>query len=147
MKFIAAIQVACLLLLIALVLDDGDPRAVATTQTSAASAGASAAPASSGMEESQLRWIIREELAIALRDQDDHRVNDAAARQRSPEENHYQREYVSQQIDYYASVGSISEQEMQELQREIAELDDAGRKEMLSRLTRAMNARQIKGQL
>lgn len=143
-------QVACLVLLAVLVFeDDGAGSMGANENPSHAGAAVAEKPAAitGGMEEAQLRRIIREELAVALRDRDEHRVKDAAAQRRSPEDNHYQREYVSQQIDYYASVGSIDEQEMHELQREIAELDEAGRKEMLSKLTRAMNARQIKGQL
>ena len=144
-------QVACLVLLAVLVFEDDGAGSTGANENpshpGAAVAEKPAATASGGMEEAQLRRIIREELAVALRDQDEHRIKDTAAQRRSPEDNHYQREYVSQQIDYYASVGSIDEQEMHELQREIAELDEAGRKEMLSKLTRAMNTRQIKGQL
>lgn len=154
MKFVAVtnvIQIVCLLLLMALVLNRDEEQSVATAETLARPAVARdpmpTVTASSEAEEMQLRRIIRQELAVALQNRDEHRAKDAAAQQRSPEENRYQREYVSQQIDYYASVGSINEQEMQELQREIAELDTAGRKEMLSKLARTMNARQIKGQL
>lgn len=143
------LQAAGLLLLVILLLGQRDDTPVppAKTGTPAFSFAAEPNITPSAMNEAQLRQIIREELASAMRNEGESRMNDVAARQRTPEENRYQREYVSQQIDYYASVGEISEQDMQELQRSIAELDNAGRKEMLSKLTRAMNTQQIKGQL
>ena len=144
------LQAAGLLLLVAFLLngDDNNPApAQATTAVPAYSYAVNPDARAPGVDEARLRQIVREELIVVLRNQDEYRMDDAAARERSPEENRYQREYVSQQIDYYASVGEISERDMHELQRSIAELDNAGRKEMLSKLTRAMNTQQIKGQL
>lgn len=151
MKILVAtnlLQAAALLVLLVFLLDDNRDVIGSPSPTSVPFAPATKPnTAQPSMDETRLRQIIREELIVVLRNQDEHRMDDAAARQRSPEENRYQREYVSQQIDYYASIGAIGEQEMHELQREIAELDNAGRRAMLSKLTRAMNTQQIKGQM
>lgn len=152
MKILVAtnlLQAAGLLLLVVLVLNDGGSVPASAATTAAPTYSYAGSPDAPGpvIDEARLRQIVREELIVVLRNQDEYRMNDAAARQRSPEENRYQREHVSQQIDYYTSVGEISEQDMHELQRSIAELDNAGRREMLSKLTRAMNTQQIKGQL
>ena len=58
-----------------------------------------------------------------------------------------QREFVLGQLDYYSSVGSISAADMTQLQMEIAKLDETGRKEMMSRLNRALNTGELKGNL
>ena len=50
-----------------------------------------------------------------------------------------QREVVAQQIEAYAAAGAITDTQMQELQAEVAQLDDASRKQMMSRLIRALN--------
>ena len=150
MKILVAtnlLQAACLLVLLVIVFDDKPSTALeASTPAAVITHQAADRTGPAAIDETRLRQIIREEFD-AHTESDSYGARDVAARQRSAEENRYQREYVSQQIDYYASVGSISEQEMQQLQREIAALDTAGRKAMLSKLTRAMNARQIEGQL
>jgi len=54
---------------------------------------------------------------------------------------------VERQIDHYRSVGAISEMQMMDLQGEIARLDPASQREMLSKLARAMNAQEITGRM
>jgi hypothetical protein len=111
--------------------------------TSAMTSSIPAAASGGAFDEERLRQVIREELAalpapgvpgaqpaIAL-----------APRDRA------QREQVAAQIAHYRSVGHISEAEMQGLQHDIAQLDPVARKEMLAALVRAMNAREIKGQM
>ena len=100
--------------------------------------------------EDQLRQIIREELAAQL----DSSFGPAeqmdevfASNSTDKAENQYQRELVAQQLNYHTSVGSISDTDMLMLQGEIAKLDEAGRKEMLSGLTRALNSGQLEGRL
>ncbi len=64
-----------------------------------------------------------------------------------PQARAMERDYVAQQIEYYRSVGQISDAEMVSLQSEIAELDSSGRKQMMSSLIKALNAGEIKGKL
>lgn len=102
------------------------------------------------LDEDRLRQIIREELAA----QPDGRFEpakqmDAAFASNSTDkaENQYQRELVAQQLVYFSSVGSISHADMQMLQMEIAKLDEASQKEMLGKLTRALNSGELDGRL
>lgn len=143
--FASLLQTACLLFLVGSVLSE-KPASVPTASAVDVTAAPIGKPAGEPVSEMRLRRIIREELAAL-----DLGNASSAAREplpsRSPEVAHYQRELVSSQIDYYSSVGQITEKQMQELQREIAVLDEAGRREMLSKLTRAMNAGRIKGHL
>ena len=60
-------------------------------------------------------------------------------------EQQYQFERVGQQIEYFSSVGHITDTEMGNLQTEIARLDQAGRREMLRKLTQALNSGAIEG--
>lgn len=100
--------------------------------------------------EERLRQIIREELSTELADlpgMDQQRDAAVAAYSRSEAEMESQLELVSQQLEYYSSVGSISDLEMQQLQMDIARLDPAGRTEMLRELVRAINSGRLEGQL
>lgn len=100
--------------------------------------------------EERLRRIIREELSIQLADlprRDQPRDAAVATNSTSEAEMESQRELVSQQLEYYSSVGSISDLEMQRLQMEIAKLDEAGRKEMLGVLVRALSSGRLEGRL
>ena len=100
-------------------------------------------------DEQRLRAIIREELtrlqsqigtpAAAL--------PAAPARPRDPSADQQRREAVAQQIEAYSAAGAITDAQMQELQADIAQLDDASRKQMLSKLMRALNSGDIKGRL
>jgi len=101
-------------------------------------------------DEDRLRQIIREELAAQL----DRRSGPAkqmdeviASNSTDKAENQYQPELVAQQLEYHTSVGSISDMDMQKLQIEIAKLDEASRKEMLRKLTRALNSGRLEGRL
>jgi hypothetical protein len=98
--------------------------------------------------EDRLRQIIREELSTQLADlprRDQPRDAAFATNSMSQAEMESQRELVSQQLEYYSSVGRISELEMQQLQIEIAKLDEAGRKEVLGELMRALNSGRLEG--
>ena len=97
-------------------------------------------------DEDRLRAIIREELA-ALPLPASQADNANAYRSVNPAEIEYQREQVAQQLEYHISVGTISEVDMARLQMEIATLDEAGRREMLGALTRAMNSGRLDGRL
>ena len=57
------------------------------------------------------------------------------------------RSVVSQQLDYYVSLGRISEAEMAQLQSDIARLDPDARTDMLRRLTQALNSGMLEGRL
>lgn len=54
---------------------------------------------------------------------------------------------VNRQLDYFISIGQISPAEMSALQQEIAGLDEGGRRQILGKLTGAMNRGVLKGQL
>jgi len=100
--------------------------------------------------EDRLRQIIREELGAELdrRSEPDKQMDPVIASSSTDEtEIEYQRELVAQQLEYYASVGSISDADMQKLQMDIAKLDDAGRTEMLRELMRALNSGRLEGRL
>ena len=101
-------------------------------------------------DEYQLRKIVREELAAQLGALSASNAQDHSAAISGPEDEakyQYQREMVAQQLNYHTSVGSISDSDMLKLQGEIAKLDAASRKEMLSELTRALNSGELEGRL
>ena len=54
---------------------------------------------------------------------------------------------VDESIEYHISVGSISEQDMGNLQSKMAKLDDSSRKTMFKKLVQAMNNGQLEGHL
>ena len=98
--------------------------------------------------EESLRRIIREELAAqSFSESGSDRSGETVMASVDPAEMRDRRAAIAQQVDYYSSIGQISEIEMQALQVGIAALDSSGRREMLSKLTRAMNAGTIKGRL
>lgn len=100
--------------------------------------------------ENQLRNIIREELQahMIVKTGSDHQ-DDAAMASDSEytAENQYQLDLVSRKLDYFESVGTTTEMEMQDIQVEIAKLHPADRNRMLNRLIRSMNAGDIDGRL
>lgn len=107
-----------------------------------AAAPAAAAP---NLDEARLRAIVREELA-----QSDARADPAptvAPRPRDVSADLHRREVIAQQIEAYRATGTITDAQMQELQADIAKLDEASRKQMMSRLLRALNSGDIKGRL
>ena len=102
------------------------------------------------MDDNQLRQIIREELGALLDSKSGPETEKDAVVASNAIDNteiQYQRELVAQQLDYHTSVGSISDTDMQKLQGEIAKLDEAGRKEMLSKLIQALNSGGLDGRL
>jgi len=102
------------------------------------------------LTEDRMRQIIREELAAQLAQQTGPAAPGdpvSAAGPRDPVEIERQREQVFQQLEYYTSVGRISDMEMQKLQIEIAKLDAAGRNEALRELVRAINSGRLEGRL
>src|SRR5262245_61099743 len=94
-------------------------------------------------DEQRLRKIIREEL-VQLRLQSNPPQSGAsvtvAADSRNDPRNRERQELVAQQIETYRAVGSITDQQMIELQAAIARLDEGSRRQMMSRLIRAMNS-------
>ena len=107
-----------------------------------------------GQSEAQLRTIIREELSNQFTmlpqaavgsdsPQTFSHMTDPADQARDKE----QLESVMRKIEYYESVGSISDYQMQELQSEIVRLNSADRREGFKRLMRSMNSGAVEGQL
>jgi hypothetical protein len=100
--------------------------------------------------EERLRQIIREELHSEFAREIDssmQRELDSEAESIDKVELVYQKELVAQQLAHHASIGSISDADMQKLQMDIAKLDDAGRIEMLRELSRAFNSGNFEGRL
>ncbi len=96
----------------------------------------------------QFRTIVQEELRAFLGSVTEADAQDLSAARPTPAdeaERQYQLEQVAQKIEYFESVGSISDVDMQKLQIEIARLNEAGRKEMLRELTRALNSGRLEG--
>lgn len=102
-----------------------------------------------GISEHKLRQIIQDELQNYLGDRSQLVERDLET---SPDHSMIQseverhRSHVFRQVDYYTSVGSISDQQMAQLQMDIAKLDKSGRKEILSRIVRAINAGELDAQ-
>ena len=101
--------------------------------------------APTGVDEVQLRTVIREELARL--NVDSGTPTAAASKPRNPSVDRQRRDAIEQRIDAYSSAGSITDTEMLELQAEIAKLDESSRKQMMSKLVRALNSGDIKGRL
>ena len=102
----------------------------------------------SSNDEARLRQIIREELRAhpATGTNSDSLITKSATP--NPDnrpESSFQLDRVSQKIDYFSSVGHISEVEMGNLEMEIAKLDPVDRREMLRKLTQALNSGAIEG--
>jgi hypothetical protein len=114
------------------------------SSSSVVQATSGAAP---NLGEERLRAIIREEFAQLQSSVQGHASPAAAPTPRKPAIDADRREAVAQQIEIYRGVGAITDAQMQELQVEIAQLDGAGRKEMMSKLVRALNSGEIKGRL
>ena len=102
------------------------------------------------IDERQLRAVIRDELSAYM--------SAVAAGQAVPEveevydpileeERQARREEVEQRIEYYTSVGTISDADMQLLKSEIARLDPENRRAMLQKLVRALNTGALDGRL
>ena len=102
------------------------------------------------VDEERLRRIVREELA-----QQHNRPasgHDMSAAQAAPPRaataaDLQRRDNIAQRIEAYAAMGAISDTQMMELQTDIARLDPASRRQMMSRLVRALNSGDLKGRL
>jgi hypothetical protein len=103
------------------------------------------------VDEERLRRIVREELA-----QQHNRPasgHDTSAAQSAPPPRAataadlQRRDNIAQRIEAYAAMGAISDTQMMELQTDIARLDPASRRQMMSRLVRALNSGDLKGRL
>lgn len=137
-------------------LDHRLDHAPATVQQPAVSNSAGRAATSDNLadldtviDEGRLRQIIREELVAQFENRTltDSQSARSAAAPVNPAEMETWREQISQQLEYYTSVGRISDSEMQQLQMDIAKLDAQGRTEMLRELTRALNSGRLEGRL
>ena len=103
---------------------------------------------SAPIPEDRLREIIREELVAQLNDVAGAQTDAAPAP--SPVDDtefQYRRELVAQRLQYYANVGQITRQEMDELQGQIAALKEGDRQAMLRELVRTLNTGAIEGRL
>ena len=122
-----------------------EPPEVAPGRPPANPLASTVAPAAPSVDEERLRAVIREELAqLDVR-------GDAPPALAPPPRNasadRQRREVIEQRIEAYGAAGSISDSQMLELQAEIAKLDESSRKQMMSKLVRALNSGDIKGRL
>lgn len=143
---LSVLQAFCLLALVMLLLRAPAPPP-APSQSAAGASASTAAP----IDEARLRRIIREEMrALAARPPaGDEAVisSPALVPPRDRVADLEQRDYVEQQLAYLTSVGEATRSDMLHLEQEIAKLNPADRREMLSRLARAINAGRINGHL
>ena len=127
--------------------------AIRESATSLALAVPITSQATARPSEEQLRNIVREELAAALlafpTPQTSQQSPTVALRADSEarRESEYQRELVENKIDDYVTQGSISDQEMSDLQMQLVKLDHSGRKLVLRKLTKALNSGDLEGRL
>lgn len=158
LKILGFVQTAILLLLFGKIiqLGKGEIEAVPAGQNTFGSAPFDASTTLGNatptyyLDENQLRKIIREELRAQLEAlPESNQYIDATVASNSINENEMEdrREQVFRQLEYYSSVGSISDLEMQQLQADVAKLDAASQKEALSQLTRAINSGRLNGRL
>jgi hypothetical protein len=111
-------------------------------------ASMSSSDGASRVDEERLRAILREELAQEHIRPAREPIRPDPARPHTPSTAELQqRDVVAQQIEAYRGTGTITDAQMLELQADIAQLDAASRRQMLSKLTRALNTGEIKGRL
>jgi hypothetical protein len=97
-------------------------------------------------DEARLRNVIREELT-RLQAQPLQRTRlPAPLRARTKSDDRLSQE-LAQQIETYRAVGTITDEQMQELQSGIAQLDPLSRQRLLSKLIQALNSGEMKGRL
>ena len=149
LTILAVVQTGLLILLFTRVitLDDEHGDSLANSTDNSPS-DANVASGFSSIDEYLLRQIIQEELAAYGSTSDNAQAGEPDANNFDPETaiaNDHQFERVSDQIDYFSSIGKISDTEMGELQFEIAKLDEAGRRAALRKLAQALNSKSIDG--
>lgn len=98
--------------------------------------------------EDRLRQIIREELAArpvhtSTSIEQMHAFSGSGSV--NSDENQIKRDIVVQQLEYHKSAGEISNADMQKLQMQIGKLDEVSRREMLRKLTQALNSGELQG--
>ena len=150
---LSMVQTVLLLVLTVKLVYTGEGQAAATApQLPAASVTAKSDEVTSirdrGLDEERLRQIVREELAA--HSSRSSRQDPATAPDARPSDatgDPSQREHVEQQIDYYVGLGQISDNDMQRLQAGIVKLDIGARRQMMSKLVRALNSGELKGRL
>lgn len=144
---LSVIQTLCLIVLVFAVVTD--LAHVPHTGTTAASPQGKHAvrmhSGSPGITEGQLRRIIREEIQRPPARQADREPAVQSSTQPDEETALQRLDAVSRRIDHHKKTGKISERQMAHLQKEIAGLDKAGQRKMLSRLTHALNTGEIDG--
>ena len=115
--------------------------AVTSPASSASGDDQRALPAS--CDEACLRRILREELA---QQPGDARISASPqiAPRRDEAKDRARREAVTQQIENYRSIGSMTQQQMRQLEAEIAQLDPASGAQAMRSLVRAINRDEIK---
>jgi hypothetical protein len=93
-----------------------------------------------------LRAVIREEVATQVHEATRQMSGPAMPpKPRDPEADRVREERVAQHIETYKSVGAITDQQMEDLQLELARLDQPTRRALMSKLVKAMNSGEIKG--
>jgi hypothetical protein len=119
------------------------------TRLLAAPVDGAAGSVAASIDEARLRAVIREELA-ELRRQSAQRLSAppaVKAPHRDETVDQRRQDSVAQQIEAYRAVGKITDGEMQALQADIADLDEDSRREMMSKLIRALNSGELQGRL
>jgi len=109
-----------------------------------------ATEASRCLDETEMRRVIREELAAAAAANVDARGTPAsvpADLPPAPVASPAQVALVTRQLDGYLQAGVISDSEMARLQSEIGKLDPAARRAAMQRLVRALNSGALDGRL
>ena len=103
-----------------------------------------------GLDDSQLRRILREELqGIAMRDEllDQDSTSAPKAPVYDDVEMQYQQQLVQEELELLKTQGEASTRDLHGLMNKIARLDPERRSEMLMQLNQAMNRGEIKGRL
>jgi hypothetical protein len=99
-------------------------------------------------DDARLRTVIREVLTrLQAQAQPLERTRQpATVRVRSESDDRLSQE-LAQQIETYRALGTITDEQMQELQTGIAQLDPPSRQRLLSKLIQALNSGEMKGRL
>ncbi len=158
MKTIITLSIVQLIVILFLLMEvmNGDGKTAATIESPVTVAPSStltdlreARKNTGGFDENQLRRIVREELRaqldqFALKD-----VHSSGGEQASDiiseAEYQYRLDASLQNLEYYIQQGAISDAEMAELQAGIATLDQEGRRQMLSLISKALSSGELKG--
>jgi hypothetical protein len=97
-------------------------------------------------DEARLRNVIREELT-RLQAQPLQRTRLPATGRARAESDARLSQELAQQIQTYRAIGTITDEQMQELQTGIVQLNPSSRRELMSKLVQALNSGEMKGRL